>query len=70
VTYETAEAQDGWVMNAWINYVHCLNPVIYPAMTAREWQMTGAWNGSGQPFFQVQDAIQFYPRTVDEEGVF
>ena len=70
VTYETAEAQDGWVMNAWINYVHCLNPVIYPAMTAREWQMTGAWNGSGQPFFQVQDAIQFYPWTVDEEGVF
>lgn len=68
VTYETAEIQDGWIMFSWINYVHQRTWLSYPAMTAREWQMTGAWNGDDQPFFRVQTAIQFYPWTVDEKG--
>ena len=34
---------------------------VYPTVTALEWQMAGTWNGSKQPFIQVQDSIQFYP---------
>lgn len=68
--YGAAEVEDGWIISSWMNYVHCRRRFTYPAVTALEWQMAGTWNGSEQPFFQVQESIQFYPWTVDEEGVF
>ena len=61
VTYEAEEVQEGWLLSSWINYVHQQKRFVYPAQTAREWQMSGAWNGDGQPFLRIQTAIQFYP---------
>lgn len=59
--YGAAEVEDNWIINSWINYVHCRRMFVYPTVTALEWQMAGTWNGSKQPFIQVQDSIQFYP---------
>lgn len=61
VTYAAVEAQDGWIFDSWINYVHQMRKLIYPAQTAKAWQMSGAWNGGELPFFRIQTAIQFYP---------
>lgn len=61
VTYAAEEVQDGWILDSWINYVHQQARSAYPAQTAREWQMSGAWNGEGLPFLRIQTAIQFYP---------
>lgn len=61
VTYAAEEVRDGWILDSWINYVHQQRRFVYPAQTAREWQMSGAWSGEGQPFFRIQTAIQFYP---------
>lgn len=63
VTYEAEELQEGWLLSSWINYVHQQKRFVYPAQTAREWQMSGAWNGDGLPFFRIQTAIQFRPYT-------
>lgn len=70
VSYEAAEVRDGYIIDSWVNYVHCKSAFQYPAMTAREWRMTGAWGLDREPFFLIQDAIQFFPHTVDEEGVY
>ncbi len=61
VTYAAEAVEEGWLLSSWINYVHQGKIFVYPAQTAREWQMSGAWNGNGQPFFCVQTAIQFRP---------
>lgn len=63
VTYAAEEVRDGWILDSWINYVHQQKRFVYPAQTAREWQMSGAWNRDGQPFLRIQTAIQFYPFT-------
>ena len=71
VAYETAKAQEtDYIIDSWINYVHCKRIFQYPAMTALEWRMTGAWGLDSEPFWTAQDAIQFYPWLVDEYGVF
>lgn len=70
VTYEMAELRDGCIIDSWVNYVHCRRMFQYPAMTASDWRMTGAWGLDSSPFHLVQDAIQFYPWTVDAEGTF
>lgn len=61
VTYAVEEVEEGWLLSSWINYVHQQKRFVYPAQTAREWQMSGAWNRDGLPFFRIQTAIQFYP---------
>lgn len=63
VTYAVEEVEEGWLLSSWINYVHQQKKFVYPAQTAREWQMSGAWNGDGLPFFRIQTAIQFHPYT-------
>lgn len=70
VTYAAAEVQDGWILDSWINYVHQRVRFSYPAQTAKEWQMSGAWTGDDTPFFRVQTAIQFYPWHVGRTGTF
>lgn len=60
VTY-AAETVGEWILDSWINYVHQRSRCPYPAVTALEWQKAGTFNRDEQPFFRVQDAIQFYP---------
>lgn len=70
VAYETAENRDGYIIDSWVNYAHAKRMFQYPAQTALEWIQTSGINFESEPFFFVQTAIQFYPWTVDEEGVF
>jgi len=70
VSYETAELTDGYIIDSWVNYAHARRMFQYPAMTAQDWIQTSGINRNSEPFFFVQTAIQFYPWTVDEEGVY
>lgn len=70
VTYEAAELQDGWIIDSWCNYAHARKVFQYPALTALDWVQTRAISSDDEPFSFNWDAIQFYPWTVDEEGVF
>ena len=64
VSYTVAEAQDGWILSAWINYTHQTTWLQYPAVTAKQKVMTsGLW--STKTFKIIQDALQFFPN--DEE---
>lgn len=60
VAYPVAELQDGYIIDSWFNYTHQRTALQYPAMTAMEHQMSGAWERNG-PFRTIQDALQFYP---------
>ena len=60
VAYPVAKLRDGYIMDSWFNYTHQRTALQYPAMTAMEFQMSGAWDGNG-PFRTIQDAPQFYP---------
>lgn len=60
LAYPVAEVQDGYIINSWINYTHQRTALQYPAMTAMEFRMSGAWD-LDSPFSTVQDALQFYP---------
>lgn len=60
VAYPVAKLRDGYIMDSWFNYTHQRTALQYPAMTAMEFQMSGAWDGNG-PFCTIQDAPQFYP---------
>lgn len=42
----------------------------YPAMTARDRLKARGISADGGPFCFIQTALQFYPWTVDAEGVF
>lgn len=70
VAYEMAELRDGYIIDSWVNYAHARRKFQYPAQTALEWIQVRGINWEYEPFFYVQDALQFYPWTVDEEGVF
>lgn len=70
VTYETAETRDGYVIDSWVNYAHGRRPFQYPAVSAKEWIQTRGINYELEPFLLVQDALQFFPHTVDAEGVY
>ena len=60
VSYTVLEAQDGWLIDAWINYTHQISWLQYPAITAKEKHLTfGA--GDTKNFCTVQDALQFNP---------
>lgn len=60
VCYTIAEAQDGWIVDAWINYTHQVSWLQYPAITAKEKHMV-AGVGDTNAFITVQDALQFFP---------
>ena len=60
VSYTIAEAQDGWGIDAWINYTHQTPWPQYPVITAAEKQQTMGV-GSTRTFRTVQDALQFFP---------
>lgn len=70
VTYEIAEARDGYIIDAWFNFIQPTGFFQYPVRSAQEWEMMNYFNGHQHPFFRDQTALQFYPRTVDEEGTF
>lgn len=60
VSYGVMAAQEGWLMDAWINYTHQTTWLQYPVLTAKENQIVSAF-GSNKAFKTVQDALQFYP---------
>lgn len=60
VSYTIEEVQEGWLVDAWINYTHQVSWLQYPAITAKEKYMTtGA--GDTNAFNTIQDALQFSP---------
>ena len=66
VAYTIQEADDGWIVDEWINYAHAVNPWQYPVNTALDNIRSGQWNLGGA-FRIVQDAIQFYPNDEDPQ---
>lgn len=60
VSYTIVEVQDGWSIDAWINYTHQTPWPQYPVITAKEKQQTMGV-GSTQTFKTIQDALQFFP---------
>ena len=64
VSYTIKEAQDGWIVDAWINYTHQNTWLQYPAITAKQ-KHTTYGVGSTNVFKTIQDALQFFPN--DEE---
>ena len=64
VSYTIAERQDGWSIDAWINYVHQTPWPQYPVITAAQKQQTMGV-GSTRSFRTVQDALQFFPGEDD-----
>lgn len=65
VSYTVKEGQDGWLINAWINYTHQTTWFQYPAITAKEKHMT-AGVGDTNTFLTIQDALQFNPNEEPE----
>ena len=64
VSYTIKEAQDGCIVDAWINYTHQMTWLQYPAITAKQKNMTsGSWDTMA--FKTIQDALQFYPTEED-----
>lgn len=66
VSYTVKEAQDGWIVDAWINYTHQNTWLQYPAITAKQ-KHTTSGVGSTNVFKTIQDALQFFPN-ADELG--
>ena len=60
LTYAAEETQDGYIMDAWINYTHQAGRLQYPVLSARDSRQRGGWSMDGV-FRTIQDAIQFYP---------
>lgn len=50
--------QDGWMVDAWVNYTHQTSWLQYPAMTAVEKRKLGSGTNAGA-FITIQDALQF-----------
>ena len=64
VSYTIAEVQDGWSIDAWINYTHQTPWPQYPVITAKEKQQTMGV-GNTNTFKTIQDALQFFPGDSD-----
>ena len=69
VCYEAAQQRDGYIIDSWFNFVQPTGFFQYPVRSAQEWQMAGYFNWSTQPFLQIQYALQFFPESLDTEGV-
>ncbi|MBC8536187.1 hypothetical protein [Feifania hominis] len=59
VSYSIAELNDGYIVDAWINYTHQQTLLQYPALTAKQQRMASTWDDGA--FHTAQDALQFYP---------
>ena len=60
VSYTVKEVQDGWIVDAWINYTHQTTWLQYPAITAKQKNIaSGAWDTWA--FKTMQDTLQFNP---------
>lgn len=60
VSYTIKEAQDGWIVDAWINYTHQMTWLQYPTITAKQKNIiSGGWDTWA--FTTVQYALQFNP---------
>lgn len=60
VSYAVTPAQEGWLVDAWINYTHQISWLQFPAITAKEKHLiTGV--SDTHAFITVQDALQFSP---------
>jgi len=64
VSYAIKEMNDGYIVDAWINYTHQKGRLQYPVQTAMDMRMSGGWSRSGV-FLTKQDALQFYPTEED-----
>ena len=60
VSYTVAAVQEGWIIDAWINYTHQTPWPQYPVITAAKKQQTMGV-GNTHSFKTVQDALQFFP---------
>lgn len=60
VAYSIAEAQDGWHIDAWINYTHQTSWLQFPVITAKQKHLTSGV-GDTNIFNTIQDALQFFP---------
>ncbi|HZJ75416.1 MAG TPA: hypothetical protein VFD25_02395 [Clostridia bacterium] len=59
VSYSIKEIQEGFMVNAWVNYTHQTSRLQYPVLTAAEKRKLSDWNNS-YPFITVQSALQFF----------
>lgn len=69
ISYTVEEVQDGWIINAWINYTHQSTWLQYPVMTALDKHLNLGVSDT-RVFKTVQDALQFFPsaETVEVFG--
>ena len=65
ISYTVGELEPGWILDAWINYIHQTSFLQYPAQTARTYRMNSSFSSSRDAFQLMQDAIQFHQ---DENG--
>lgn len=60
VSYIVKEVQDGWIVDAWINYTHQTTWLQYPAITAKQKNIASGARDTWA-FKTMQDALQFNP---------
>ncbi|MFU0832121.1 MAG: TGc domain-containing protein [Oscillospiraceae bacterium] len=65
ISYGIEQTQEGWIVDAWVNYTHQKSRFQYPVLTAEQNRKTSGWNNS-YSFITVQNALQFY---ITEEGI-
>ena len=64
LAYPMEAVEESRLIDSWFNYTHQRTALQYPAMTAMDFRMSGAWDGNS-PFRTIQDALQFRPSEVD-----
>lgn len=57
VSYEVEVLNEGWMLDAWMIYIHQRTMLQYPVQTAKEGQKSQNWFCNGA-FTAIQDAIQ------------
>ena len=63
LAYPMEAVEESRLIDSWFNYTHQRTALQYPAMTAMDFRMSGAWERNGLPHHQ--DALQFRPSEVD-----
>lgn len=64
VSYTVQARQKGCIIDSWMNYVHQVGSLHFPAQTAMDFRMTVGENNK-YPFVTLQDALQFDPNEAD-----
>ena len=60
IAYTVAVSQEGWGIDAWINYTHQSPWPQYPLITAKQKHQTSGVSDT-RTFKTVQDALEFFP---------